>query len=399
MGCLTNFGGEVDALGNYGHNNRTRNLWRECPFTPMLEYHYKNWIGGGLTTWLLDVSTLRCQHPRDKVYALLGLIKEETRDQITVEYDSTIKSDREVWLEANRLCYLETGLLPLQLRQVDKDTSLGLPSWCPDWNSKAVFISFIGLGFSPYPIKSSFQPPTEKWLFGGDREIKPKFSFSKDKEILFLHGFVVDTVDFVDGIATEETPEVPVYTGDDIEIGAQAKAKRLAATKEACLRWENRAQNSKSSLYLNLEGGSEEAFCRTIIANRTHGKKELDSKVKPIFDNWIGRESPSEDASNSQAEWAKRIIDYNNSVVSRCARRTFIITTAGRFGLAPPTTKVGDMVCVVYGAEAAFILRNPEPNSADAPGSFVGEAYIHGIMQGEYLDIAKSEDFTGFWLK
>jgi hypothetical protein len=134
----------------------------------MLEYHYKDWIGGQLATWLQDVATFQCLHLRDKVYALLGLISKGIRDQITVEYDSEVVSDRLVLLLATQLCFLETSLLPLQMRQVHKDTSIGLPSWCSDWTSKPAFVPFIGFGFAPYPTTSSVCPPAEKWLFGGD---------------------------------------------------------------------------------------------------------------------------------------------------------------------------------------------------------------------------------------
>jgi hypothetical protein len=74
-------------------------------------------------------------------------------------------------------------------------------------------------------------------------------------------------------------------------------------------------------------------------------------------------------------------------------------TATGYFGLAPQDTKVGDLVCIVYSAEVAYIFREPEPEDPDVPASFVGEAYIHGIMQGEYLETAKVEDFTRFRLK
>jgi len=374
-----------------------RNLWRDCPFTPMLEYNRARWLDGELGLWLIDVASFHCKYLRDKVYGILGLIHPDIRKQITVSYDAAV-TDKMVFLEATRLCFYREGLLPLHVGQVEKDTSLGLPSWCPDWNSNANLVPFIGFGFAPYPTTSSFRPPIDKWLFGKDREKKPILNFSKDKEILFLHGFVVDTVDFVDGIGTKEVPEVPVYTGEDVAIDAQHRMERLKATKEACLRWEDHVRASKSDKYSKSYGGYEEAFCRTLVANRSFDLKELASKVKPIFDAWVGRDIPS-DGVGSKLEHEKKLQDYNNGAVSRCAKRTFITTTTGYFGLAPQKTRLGDLVCLVYGADAAFILRKPEPELGDIPGSFIGEAYIHGIMQGEYLEIAKGEDFTGLWLK
>ena len=133
--------------------------------------------------------------------------------------------------------------------------------------------------------------------------------------------------------------------------------------------------------------------------NHNFDKRPLDAEVTSIFDAWIGREIASDGASSLKPVDTERIQDYSNSVVSRCLKRTFITTTTGYFGLAPQRTKEGDLVCIVYGADVAFILRQPEPELGDGPGSFVGEAYIHGIMQGEYLEKAKGEDFTGFWIK
>jgi hypothetical protein len=374
------------------------NLWRECPFTPMLEYHRLTWLDGELSLWLMDVAPFQCRYLRDKVYGIMGLIHPDIRKQITVSYDEAV-DDKMVLLEATIISFHREGLIPLQHGQVEKDTSLGLPSWCPDWNSKSTIVPLVGFQFATYPVTSSFRPPTDKWLFGGEGEIKPRLRFSKNKEILFLHGFVVDTVDFVNGVGTEEISEAAVYTGDDLAIRAQNRMERLESTKKACLRWEEHVRTSKSVNYSGSDGGYEEAFCRTIAVNRNFDQTALDSDVKPIFDAWIGREIASDGASCSKPVDAKRIKDYSYSVLSLCTKRTFITTTTGYFGLAPQKTKAGDLVCIVYGADVAFILRKPEPELGDVPGSFVGEAYIHGIMQGEYLEKAKPEDFTPFWMK
>lgn len=376
-----------------------RNLWRKCPFTPMLEYHRVKWLDGELSLWLMDIAPFQCRYLRDKVYGLMGLIHPDIREQITVSYDEEAVTDKMVFIEATWICFHREGLIPLQHGQVEKSTSLGLPSWCPDWNSKQTHVPLVGFEFAPYPVTSSFRPPADKWLFGGEKEIKPRFAFSGDKETLFLHGFVVDTVDFVNGVGTEETPEVTAYTGDDLAIQAQYRQERLESTKKACLRWEEHVRTSKSVNYLDSDGGSEEAFYRTIAANRTFSREALDSDVKPMFDAWIGREIASDGALSSTTVDTKRIKDYSNSVVSLCAKRTFITTTTGYFGLAPQKTKLGDLVCIVYGADVAFILRKPESELGDVPRSFIGEGYIHGIMQGEYLEKAKDEDFTAFWIK
>jgi hypothetical protein len=61
--------------------------------------------------------------------------------------------------------------------------------------------------------------------------------------------------------------------------------------------------------------------------------------------------------------------------------RKFCRTSNGYVGLVPAYTRPGDQVAVVAGSEVPFIVRH----SLEREGAFIllGEAYIHGIMQGE----------------
>jgi Heterokaryon incompatibility protein (HET) len=63
----------------------------------------------------------------------------------------------------------------------------------------------------------------------------------------------------------------------------------------------------------------------------------------------------------------------------------FCRTKNGYLGLAPLGTQVGDVVCIVNGSCVPFILRP----SQDIKGAFqlVGKCYIHGIMEGEALQM------------
>ncbi len=57
--------------------------------------------------------------------------------------------------------------------------------------------------------------------------------------------------------------------------------------------------------------------------------------------------------------------------------------SSGRFrsnllGPQANVAQVGDMVCVLYGAEAPCILRGEGSRA-----SYIGDAYVHGYMDGE----------------
>jgi hypothetical protein len=64
-------------------------------------------------------------------------------------------------------------------------------------------------------------------------------------------------------------------------------------------------------------------------------------------------------------------------------RRKFGVTDKGCMGLFPNKVMAGDLVCILYGSKVPVILRKP-PNSDLY--QLVGEAYVHGIMEGEGLE-------------
>jgi len=68
------------------------------------------------------------------------------------------------------------------------------------------------------------------------------------------------------------------------------------------------------------------------------------------------------------------------------SRKFAISQNENLMGLVPGDTKPGDFMCVIMGAQVPFILR-PLDIQDDAKSSkryeFVGECYIHGIMNGE----------------
>ena len=71
------------------------------------------------------------------------------------------------------------------------------------------------------------------------------------------------------------------------------------------------------------------------------------------------------------------------------------ITERGYIGLGPRYLQPGDAVCVLFGARVPHVLR---PRTEGQRGYlFVGEAYVHGIMDGEGIrDNSESREFKVF---
>jgi len=64
-------------------------------------------------------------------------------------------------------------------------------------------------------------------------------------------------------------------------------------------------------------------------------------------------------------------------------------TSKGHIGLAGEACRAGDVVSILFGAGVPFILRR-----AGQEFVLIGEAYVHGIMDGEAMeDFKQSQAF------
>lgn len=73
---------------------------------------------------------------------------------------------------------------------------------------------------------------------------------------------------------------------------------------------------------------------------------------------------------------------YNLSVLFEDEDTTFFATVQGRFGFSNRKIQPKDVVYVLYGGNAPFVLR---PNPNDNTMQLIGDAYLDGVMFGEAL--------------
>ena len=59
--------------------------------------------------------------------------------------------------------------------------------------------------------------------------------------------------------------------------------------------------------------------------------------------------------------------------------RTMFSTRTGYLGMGPATANPGDLVCILATASVPHVLRK----LGKGKYRFIGEAYVHGIMDGE----------------
>jgi hypothetical protein len=86
--------------------------------------------------------------------------------------------------------------------------------------------------------------------------------------------------------------------------------------------------------------------------------------------------------------------DYVKVVELHCGYRRFFITEKGYLGLGPNKIETGDQVCILFGGKTPFILRKVEEHY-----KLIGEAYIHGIMNGEIVQQWEAGELSEQWFE
>lgn len=69
--------------------------------------------------------------------------------------------------------------------------------------------------------------------------------------------------------------------------------------------------------------------------------------------------------------------------------KTFLISRDGYMGICPRWAREGDLIILISGLTAPFIVRKEEGHYR-----LVGPAYVHGVMQGERWSLEELEEMT-----
>ncbi|KAK0702808.1 hypothetical protein B0H67DRAFT_595143 [Lasiosphaeris hirsuta] len=69
-------------------------------------------------------------------------------------------------------------------------------------------------------------------------------------------------------------------------------------------------------------------------------------------------------------------------IARRTKGRQFAMSKGGLIMIVPSQAKTGDVIVVFRGARVPYLLR-PVPGIRERKYTLIGEAYVHGIMQGE----------------
>jgi hypothetical protein len=306
-------------------------------------------------------------NPLDRIYGMLGLVDDNIKVSYSLSPASLYSAFVMKHLKSNReLSLLNAASSTPPMR--------GLPSWCPNFDAKAKTATLGGVaanaeysaGKGP---KSQFDYPID-----GD----------ENSRTLYIRGIQVDVVGLL----------VPSTFNKFHQPGSPPKPipSYNFEWMEACL--------LLSQNVLKEHDTVPESHWRTLIANKDSDNKRYHIDGKKYFDRYrivLARGSNNQEFEDSHKDVAVafdaqssvedlEMGDYVRALTYACQKRRFFSTKEGRIGLGPSSTRPGDLICILYNGVTPFILRSdPRPDVPEA-NTLVGEAYVHGLMYGEYLD-------------
>ncbi|KAI1080762.1 heterokaryon incompatibility protein-domain-containing protein [Whalleya microplaca] len=318
----------------------------------------KRLLGCGLADLLWNIWDRESTDPRDKVYAVLGLVGgggTQSNGEGEGE-DNDKQQDKAPDLDLPTIDYSKTFHQVYQetascIQHPDTPTHTKLPSWVPDWRKQAnehrpaLFINGNRMHTMLY-----WSGSTSMVLFHGHgycasgEETETYARFSADLTVLHVRGIVLSSV-----------ADVGVTYADGARAG-DIVAETLAQVRRSGIAVEGSTSAGDGTGAGVGEGeGEGEVVDEKLLKQVLRGSTLVDGFAL------------------KQGEWS--------AIENVMKRRRFFVSAAGHLCIGPARAQRGDVVAVIAGCNFPMVLR---PQGADAY-ALVGEAYVHNNMAGEVL--------------
>lgn len=341
--------------------------------------------------------------PKDRVYGILGILPQDVRDRLEVNYQLSI---RQIYIDVVEVL-LGSGHMDVICESIHfppQISNANLPSWVPDWSYDPMARSLASLPLS----------------FSAGSKKPPSFRFYKEhlapptRSKLLIAGVRIGTID-VHGMAVSTHSRAADYcmaflqwrvlllqrfgidygSGDDSEDNRRSRAASCEHQRRFCLTL-SLGQPTRT----DFDGAGVE-----LVGKETQWVR----KCYRIFAETIKTRLPQlpidEDlmafagmGDDMEPEAARQFLQesFAKYMMGRC----FCITDSGSLGIGSGAMAHGDVVVVPYGCSTPVLLRPEGYSSENGDGRrtqeyrFVGDIYIHGYMDGEAMEHGSSEEFV-----
>jgi hypothetical protein len=335
--------------------------WRSLELKRIIPTQYHNFLWHSRSTLqnrkslsfvsiLKGTMNLRSTDPRDKIYGILGLVSEEARKEIPVDY----KGGPE-WAFVPTMEYIikhePDGLALLGLIWRTRPFKISFPSWVADFTISADTAD----AHSPILLRGSCMNASWKWT--QDVEISNDHTTLSASGISF--GKVQQLVQFAEGDF-----QAYVKQFQDIES---------LVTRECPL---------------------NESLWRTLIGVHNTGEVALDPKTPfPQRFKVLMRGSGTQTESTNSVALAQRMFQENILPIVR--GRTFFVTDLGFAGISTAGIEKGDTIGFIFGLVRPSVLRQVEPSGLGVETGLADKGVrFHRITAFAYVGCQNREEFS-----
>jgi hypothetical protein len=292
-------------------------------------------------------------NPRDKLYALIPT-SIDGDELLDVDYELPVD---EVYTNAALSLIRQHRNLDIlgHCTRPEMGSMENLPSWVPNWISSSSPVHFFKRGrvirSTNQGVSSSREEIGKLYSASGDTEAQTYTE--KVSKALFVKGFFFDKIQFVSA-TTGCTHDGSVGAKDWIE-------------------W-------LDSLHCppGMQEAMRKALPRVLVADTY--RVGVDVGTRGCTQQSVGSDLYTESLPSANALGQSDIHEGVTGPHPATFRRRLIMTEQGYLGLTAEHVKVDDAVAICLGGQLPFILRRVLNYY-----TLIGEAYIHGIMDGEAM--------------
>ncbi|KAF7194910.1 Heterokaryon incompatibility protein 6, OR allele [Pseudocercospora fuligena] len=327
----------------------------------------------GVVDFLSAAKGLHCVNPHDHVYGLLGHpllrtspVDGQSTSLLTPDYYRPVL---DTYRQLTELLLERDGLKVLSAVEHDADTiaESQAPSWVARrdmdivWNSMGYYEHFL--------YRASDEIPVDVLFVDGKRlctqclfvdTIEHVFPFSAKEDDWQVNDGANALA--IDGPLKDTLNEIRVKFEEHYPVQAATLSKDFSLTLCTGLTNYERAEDDCSQHERNFL-----AFWNMFVA-----------AIRGVTLDQL-RRMPGQEYADS----------FYSDLLLACKGRSFLITAKGRLGLGPLISRPADSVCILRGARVPFIVRQVTSQSEydllGGPNRLVGEAYVHGMMEGEMV--------------
>ncbi|KAH8704607.1 heterokaryon incompatibility protein-domain-containing protein [Phaeosphaeriaceae sp. PMI808] len=297
--------------------------------------------------------------PKDKIYGLLGMAADREVLGIAPNYEGT-HSCTDVYCEATR-AMITSGHVDILAFSRRNTTTPSVPSWVPDWRED------VKQPFGKLPWDTPYSA-------SGSAEFVKHLDQVVSVSHLKISGFPVDSIESLKDQCNE---------GKWLSMKHRHEAcTYLSSIMSLCQISNKKLEETGIEIYPD-PSVRESAYYRVPVADlyftgfvQRATVEECHIGHEEVMMDYIQRKHHG---PNAGVPVTNTLRSYYTMMGDHVERRPFV-TVKGFVGLAPRDAKEGDIIVIFPGSKFPYVLRE----CGDGMYVLVGEAFVHGIMYGEF---------------